>query len=102
MFMKRYSFLMGLRTATVLLALVNVCLCFSAEQEEPGSAASAPMNALTLEALVTDTLANNPELNFYKAEIAAARGERQTAGAWPNPEVAGTTGSKRTTGAGVS
>src|SRR5438552_2238001 len=100
--MKRYSFLVGLRTAAVLLSVASCDLCFAAEPEGPGSAASAPTNAMTLEALVADTLANNPELNFYKAEIAAARGERQSAGAWANPELAVTAGSKRTTGAGVS
>src|SRR5436309_15970725 len=100
--MKRYSFVMGLRTGAALLSVVNVGLCFSAEREEPGRVGSSPTNALTLEALVADTLANNPELNFYKAEIAAARGERQTAGAWSNPEVAGTAGSKRTTAGGIA
>src|SRR6266700_7839271 len=100
--MKRYSFLMGLLIGAVLLTLVSCDLCFSAEREEPVGATSAPTNALALEALVAETLANNPELNFYKAEIAAARGERLSAGAWANPELAGTAGSKRTTGAGVS
>ncbi len=100
--MKRYSFPKCLRAGAVLLTVVSCDLCFSAEREEPVSATSAPTNALALEALVAETLANNPELNFYKAEIAAARGERQTAGAWANPELAGTTGSKQATGAGAS
>src|SRR5439155_17529057 len=89
--------------ATVLmrgsLALVVICLALLRGSVE---AADTSVPALTVEALVAETLANNPELNFYKAEIAAARGERQTAGAWSNPEVAGTAGSKRTTAAGVS
>jgi len=57
---------------------------------------------ITVEALVGEILVNNPELSFYKAEIAIARGERQTAGAWANPELAGTAGSKQATGSGVS
>ena len=62
----------------MLLTLVCCELCFSAEREETGSAVLTPTHTITLEALVTDTLAKNPELNFYKAEIAAARGERRT------------------------
>src|SRR5713226_4268965 len=100
--MKRYSCQIVVRIGGMLLTLVSCDLCFCAALEERVNAASTPTNGLTLEALVADTLANNPELNFYKAEIAAARGERQTAGAWPNPEVAGTAGGKRTTAAGVS
>ena len=65
-------------------------------------AADTNAPALTMEALVADILANNPELNFYKAEVAAAKGERQGAGLWANPEVAGTAGSKRASGSGVS
>jgi cobalt-zinc-cadmium efflux system outer membrane protein len=91
-----------MRTGAVLLAAVSCDLCFSAPPEEPESAASAPTNALTLDALVADILAHNPELNFYKAEVAAAKGERRSAGAWANPEVGGTAGSKRATGGGVS
>src|SRR5947208_2407134 len=97
--MKRYSVLKCLRAAAMLLTALKVGLCFSAVPEEPGS---APTNALKLEALVTEILANNPELNFYKAEVAAAKGERQSAGLWANPEVAGTAGSKRASGGGVS
>src|SRR6266702_1067605 len=100
--MKRYGFQIVVRIGAMLLALVSCGLCFSAVPEERGSAAGTPTNALTLEALVAETLASNPELNFYKAEIAAARGERQTAGAWANPEVAGTAGSKRSVAAGAS
>jgi hypothetical protein len=31
--------------------------------------------------MVADVLGNNPELNFYRAEIAATKGERRTAAA---------------------
>jgi len=78
-----------------------ICLVFVGERVlSPAHAAET--NALTLEALVADTLANNPELNFYKVEIAAARGELRSAGTWANPELAGAAGRKRATGAGVS
>ncbi len=41
----------------------------------------------TIDALVAEALARNPELNFYIAEIAAARGERRTAAQWSYPEL---------------
>ncbi len=57
-------------------------------------------NRVGLEALVAEVLARNPELNFYRAEIAAAQGERRTAGTLPNPEVSATLGHKRASGGG--
>ncbi len=57
--------------------------------------ASAPTNQVTLDAVVADVLEHNPELNFYSAEIAAAKGEAQTAATWANPELSTTIGGKR-------
>jgi cobalt-zinc-cadmium efflux system outer membrane protein len=92
--------------ATVLMrgvaAMAVVCLAITSRTSSAAEAAETNAPTLTLEALVADTLANNPELNFYKEEVAVAKGERQAAGVWTNPEVAGTAGSKRTTGGGVS
>ena len=51
----------------------------------------------TIEALVVDVLERNPELNFYKGEIDAAKGERRTAGSLVNPELSTTIGDKRVT-----
>jgi len=51
-------------------------------------------NATSLDALVAESLARNPELNVYSAEIAAAKGERRTAGEWQNPEASTETGAK--------
>jgi len=48
--------------------------------------------SLTLDVLVAEALEKNPELRFYEAEIAAAKGGRKTAGLWPNPEVSGAAG----------
>jgi cobalt-zinc-cadmium efflux system outer membrane protein len=59
---------------------------------------AANTNAVTLDALVAEALENNPELRFYQAEIAAAKGGRKTAGLWPNPEVGGTVGGKNVRG----
>jgi outer membrane protein, heavy metal efflux system len=49
---------------------------------------------VTLDALVADTVARNPELKFYEAEVAAARGGRMTAGEWANPELSTELGHK--------
>src|SRR5215210_7888934 len=49
---------------------------------------------ISLDALVSQTVARNPELKFYEAEIAAARGERITAGEWANPELTAELGGK--------
>src|SRR5437763_1151001 len=57
-------------------------------------AACRAAEPVALEALVTETLTKNPELKFYEAEIAAARGERVTAGAWANPQLSAELGHK--------
>src|SRR5258708_16700513 len=101
-FMKRYRFQIVVRMGAMVLTLVSCDLCFSAVPDERVSVGSTPTNALTLEALVAETLVNNRELSFYKAEITAAKGERQTAQAWANPELAGTAGSKRSVAPGAS
>lgn len=49
----------------------------------------------TLQALVAEVLEKNPELDFYRAEILAANGERRTAGVRANPEVSAKVGDKR-------
>ena len=46
--------------------------------------------------LVREALAKNPELNFYTAEIAAARGALKTAGTIRNPELSTQAGYKNT------
>ena len=55
----------------------------------------AVSNQVLLDDLVSEALAKNPELNFYRAEIGAARGGRKSAGAWANPEVSAQIGQKR-------
>jgi outer membrane protein, heavy metal efflux system len=52
--------------------------------------------AWTVDALVTRALAENAELRFYEAELAAARGQRTQAGLWKNPEFEGELGTRRT------
>lgn len=62
-----------------------------ATTNEPKATAT---NAVTLDALVGEALENNPELNFYRAEIIAAKAGRKTAGLLPNPELSGSVGHK--------
>jgi len=52
----------------------------------------------TLSSLVEQALRNNPELKFYEAEIAAAKGNRKTAGTWQNPEFKADAGQMRMVG----
>ena len=73
----------------------------AAEKDSP-PASSSPVASATLEALVANVVERNPELNFYRAEIAAAKGERRTAAAWANPELSATIGQKQVRGGGLS
>ena len=68
--------------------------------ESPPATTNAP--SVTLDALVADVLEHNPELNFYRAEMAAAKGERRTAATWANPEVSTTAGQKQVRSGGLS
>jgi cobalt-zinc-cadmium efflux system outer membrane protein len=49
---------------------------------------------VAVESIVAESLGRNPELNFYRAEMAAARAGRKAAGLWPNPELSGSVGRK--------
>jgi cobalt-zinc-cadmium efflux system outer membrane protein len=51
-------------------------------------------SGFTLEELVKEALAKNPELKFYEAEIAAARGQHRQTGTLQNPELSAELGSK--------
>lgn len=75
-----------------------------AAENVPDSAASVT-NApppLSLDALVAQALERNPELRFYQAEIAAAKGGRRQAGIYENPELSTSLGAKRVSGGGFS
>jgi cobalt-zinc-cadmium efflux system outer membrane protein len=57
---------------------------------------SVALNHTTPAALVRQALANNPELKFYGAEIAATKGMLKTAGTIRNPELHAEAGYKNT------
>src|SRR6266404_4356498 len=85
--------------AAVLAGLGGLSDCFLAAESAPANTNS---QSAALEALVADVLEHNPELNFYRAEIAAAKGERRTAATWSNPELSTSVGQKRVTSGGLS
>ena len=75
----------------ILLSLMIAGISSSrAENPEPAT------KEMALDALVRQALEKNPELNFYAAEIAAAKGERRTAGEWANTELSTEEGAKIT------
>jgi cobalt-zinc-cadmium efflux system outer membrane protein len=81
------------------ISLLNVCVALLVASARAAESA-ATTNQVSLDALVADALEHNPELNFYRAEIAAIKGERRTAGTLANPEVSATLGNKRVSGIG--
>lgn len=84
------------------LALVSIAVnpMRAAEPESATVTIQGATNQMTLDDLVNEALEKNPELNFYRSEIAAAKGDRKVAGALPNPEAQVELGNKRTTGSG--
>jgi len=60
----------------------------------PLAAADTPVT--TIDALVADTLASNPELKFYEAEIAAARAGQKSSGLLEGPTLGADLGRKST------
>ncbi len=62
----------------------------------PSARAAGDAQAVpTLEALVAEISAKNPEVRFYEAELDAAKAGRRSAGAWRDPEVGVQGGRKR-------
>src|SRR2546426_8440256 len=86
--------------AAVVATGISSAVHFSNAAESLPANTNAPF--IALDALVADVLEHNPELNFYRAEIAAAKGERRTAATWANPELATTVGQKQVRGGGLS
>lgn len=84
-----------------LLVLLPACLC-AGRAAEVAAAATEGTNSVALDAVVAEVLERNPEVKFYTAEIAAAKGERRSAGARANPEVSSEIGRKSVRGGGVS
>lgn len=90
------------RLSLSVAALFAAAKGFAAENESAPALASTNGPTLPLDALVAEALEKNPELRFYQAEIAAAKGGRRTAGQWLNPEISGSAGQKTGRGSGLS
>jgi cobalt-zinc-cadmium efflux system outer membrane protein len=90
-------------STVVLLATFPALQSPGAERPTSGSTkTTAPTNQMALDAVIADVLEHNPELSFYNAEIAAAKGGARNAAAWANPELSTTVGDKRVTGGGLA
>ncbi len=79
----------------VLLSVLLVSNLNAAEPKPDGTNSVSVPPPLTLDALVTEVLDKNPELAFYRAEIAAAKGEQRNTTVLANPELATSVGAKR-------
>lgn len=93
----------SLKIQILALALVSIAVnpMQAAEPESAAVSIQGATNQMALDDLVNEALEKNPELNFYRSEIAAAKGDRKVAGALPNPEAQVELGNKRTTGGGL-
>lgn len=74
------------------ITLCLVALPTTASAQEPAPSAPAPTS---IQALVDEITAGNPELKFYEAEIAAAQAVTRSAGALTDPELSVDLGRKR-------
>jgi cobalt-zinc-cadmium efflux system outer membrane protein len=75
-----------------VLLLLQKADCFGGGAPEVEH--SSITNEMSIELLVAEGLAKNPELNFYLSEIAAAKAGLRTAALWRNPELNGSIGHK--------
>jgi cobalt-zinc-cadmium efflux system outer membrane protein len=74
-----------------LISALTVANCGTILAGHTSEGASA---LVTLDSVVAEALAKNPELNYYRGAIAAAKGERRTAVTIGNPEFSGQLGTK--------
>ena len=88
------------QSAVVALSLSLTLSPVGAQTNVPTDSVSN--SSVSLRALVTEVLESNPELQFYRAEIAAAKGGRRQAGIYANPKLSAGLGAKRATGGGMS
>lgn len=95
----RYSRVQGAaqltRPGLALCVFLALPLAVAADPPTTPTTVGTAAESITLSALVDEVLAKNPELAFYRAEIASAKAGRKTAAQWANPELEGDLGSKR-------
>ncbi len=90
------------RQFVVALFAVSALPVMAQVPAEPSASSVSTNLSTTLDALVEEVLARNPEVRFYEAEISAAKSGRKTAGLMANPEVSLAAGHKRVSGGGLS
>jgi cobalt-zinc-cadmium efflux system outer membrane protein len=80
----------------ILVCGLAVMAALGSATAEAGTseAASTATNAVSIDALVAQALRENPELQFYWAELTAAKAGRKSAGLWANPTLSGGVGQK--------
>jgi cobalt-zinc-cadmium efflux system outer membrane protein len=83
---------MRIRFIVQVIAILAVAPIWAAERTEP----------VAISTLVLQTLAENPEIRFYDAEIQAAKAGRRQAGKWTNPELSFDAGRKTVRGSDAS
>jgi cobalt-zinc-cadmium efflux system outer membrane protein len=74
------------------LLILSSALGRAAEYVSTNNVVAFSTNGASIESLVNEALVNNPELNFYRTEISAAKAGRRSAGLLANPEVSGSVG----------
>lgn len=77
------------------LAVAVVAFGRASAGEPVPAGANPPAVTLTTDAVVAQVVERNSELDFYRAEIAAARAGRRISGQWNNPELSAELGNKR-------
>ncbi|HEU0011111.1 MAG TPA: TolC family protein [Verrucomicrobiae bacterium] len=87
------------RLVVWLAGLGGVARLADGAETPPAGTNATPV---TLDLLVGDVVEHNPELNFYRAEIAAAKGERRASATWAHPELSTTIGQKSVRSGGLS
>lgn len=85
---------MKMNLSILVIAAFSAAAIINLRGAESKGVAASVTNEVSVEALVQEALASNPELNFYQAELAAARADRKAAALWQNPEVVGSLGQK--------
>jgi cobalt-zinc-cadmium efflux system outer membrane protein len=91
------------RSRKLLLAKLSLAFAaYTACGQDAPTSQFATNGIVTLDALVAEALANNPELKFYEAEFAAAKAGRTTAGLFADPVLSGNVGQKSVRGGGLS
>lgn len=71
------------------------CLPAAFAKERSSTDPPARPGVISVDELVRQVQSGNPELDFYRAEIAAARAGKKSAARWENPEISAELGSKK-------